>query len=125
MSKTAHFNKTVVQVMIGSNSHVLAEMKSGKFNDIVWASDSLETVAHYYEGCVISLTVILDKAVAMNYVALRKDLEVPTEDYTWGFADVAYPSNSRWYSFSKTYLAKHLVGVKEIHPDLSAYFEEE
>lgn len=122
MNKVLKSGETIVHVMIGSNSNVLAEMKAGDFNNIVWASDSLTAVSHHYEGCVIELTVILDQAVAMEYVASPGDLKVPLADYTWGSEVMSCPTAAIWYSFSKSYLKEHLIEVKEIDLDLTNYF---
>lgn len=122
---TAHLKPAPEQVslMIGSNSNVLAKMKAGEFNDIVWASDNLETVAHYYEGCIINLIVSLDHSLMQEYVATRRELKVTPAEYTWGCVSMHCPTGALWYSFSKSYLQSHLVEVKEIYPNLSEYFE--
>lgn len=36
-----------------------------------------------------------------------------------------YPPNATWYSFSREYLKKYLVNIREIHPDLSKWQDDD
>lgn len=126
-----------IKLMIGTNPHVLEKMQKGEFRPIVWASDNLATVAHYYEGCVIELTVELVEDLKQQYVAsVVEILEIRPKEcigdhiqefikgYTWGCDFMKCPAGATWYSFSSGYLREHLRGIKEIRPNLDKYFDE-
>lgn len=112
----------IVSLMIGTNERVLAEMKNKVFNELVWASNNLETVAHYYEGCVVLLVVELLPEEAMLYV---KGTAYKPAHYSWGVVLTSTPKDALWYSFSAEYLQEHTLFVHEVFPDLSKYQEKE
>lgn len=114
-----------VTIMIGTNPYACACMLRGEYNLLVWASASLETVAHYFEGAVVELTVQLDNSLRSEYVRGANELrELPNADsYGWGVAEVRYPDGASWYSFSREYLKTHVVSIQEIHPDLTPWME--
>lgn len=114
---------SVVQVMVSTNPHIRDMMLRGEFNTLVWASDNLETVAHYYEGAVVELTVRLDKSLEMDYVRDEYELTVPIDDYGFGVAEMRCPKDALWYSFSRNYLLTHVVGVCEVFPDLTPWYD--
>lgn len=111
--------------MVSTNEFVRDMMMAGEFNNLVWASNDLETVAHYYEGAVVELEVELDEDSGMPYVRSEAQLSVPLEEYTYGVAKMHYPVGADWYSFSGKYLKSHLVSIREIFPDLSPFVEED
>lgn len=110
--------------MIGTNRLVMQQMFRGKFNQIVWASDNMETVAHYYEGAVVELEVKLLKSKQNQYIRDQTTLGMYKHGYNWGCARMRCPAGAVWYSFSAEYLRKYLVGIREIHPDLAQWQEE-
>ena len=111
----------IVKLMISTNPEAGKAMLNNSFNPIVWASDDLMTVAHYYEGCVLEIEIKLLESLKKYYTRCYN----VESDYTWGTAEMAYPAGANWYSFSKDYITENLVGIKEIFPDLSEYQEEE
>lgn len=115
---------TFCNVMIGTNQAVADALFNREFNPIVWASDNIETVAHYYEGYAVELQVRMIPEQRMEYCSSKADLEnLPGEptDYTYGFATMSCPANAIWYSFSSRYLKENMVSAREIFPDLSKY----
>lgn len=110
-----------VKLMIGTNKYVMQEMLNGNFNELVWASDDLETVAHYYEGVALEITVKLIDRYKRVYLRNGVTLNKYKNGYGWGCAEMKYPPNATWYSFSREYLQKYLISIKEIHPDLSPW----
>lgn len=116
-----------MKVLVSTNPRIGNLMLSGVYNELVWASDNLETVAHYYEGCVLEIDVVLDASVRMSYVSDTEDrnsLGLRPEQYTYGFAEMRCPAGATWYSFSGTYLVKHVRSIKEVYPDLSPWQDE-
>lgn len=112
---------SIVRVMVSTNPYIRDMMLRGEFNTLVWASDNLETVAHYYEGAVVELTVRLDKSLEMDYVRGRCELDVPVTDYGYGVAEMRCPRDALWYSFSRNYLLTHVVEAREVFPDLTPW----
>ena len=108
----------VVKLLIGTCEKVLQNMINGDYNPIVWASDNLETVAHYWDGTTIELEVLLDQSVKQDYYAGDTPLKY---QHTWGCAEMLCPKNATWFSFSKEYLEQNLVSVREVFPDLSPW----
>lgn len=108
-------------LMIGTNKYVMQDMFNRRFNKIVWASNDLETVAHYYGGVVLEITVKLVDRYKRAYIRDGTTLHKYKNGYGWGCADMKYPPNATWYSFSREYLQKYLISVREIHPDLSPW----
>ena len=114
-----------VKVMVSTNPAIRDRMLRREFNDLVWASDNMETVAHYYEGAVVELEVELCPEVEMEYVRDETELDCPTGSYTYGVALMRCPAGALWYSFSREYLLSHVVGAREVFPDLSPWSVEE
>lgn len=117
-----------MKLMISSNLFYGNKMLNREFNDLVWASDNMETVAHYYEGVIVEIEIELKKEVEMEYVsnklALSK-LGVDFSDYTYGHVKtIDFPANANWYCFSRKYLEENLISVKEIFPDLTQLNED-
>lgn len=113
-----------VKLMISTNKKYGKNMLNGHFGDMIWASDNMETVAHYYEGSVIEIEIALDKRMQSEYVRDNTELaeiHKTPETYRWGSAEMRCPAGAIWYSFSRNYLLKHLKSIREIHPDLSAW----
>lgn len=114
-------------VWIGTNPGVFKKMAAGEFAPLVFASDNLETVAHYYEGCVVELVIELVPEWECEYV--RDESEVRelklSGPYGWGKALMRCPEGATWWSFSAEYLKRHVKKVSEIFPDLSEWFEED
>lgn len=112
-----------VRVMVATNPMVRDRMLRREFNDLVWASDDMETVAHYYEGAVVEMQVDLCSKVEMQYVRDASELVVPVEGYTFGVAEMHYPPGAYWYVFSRAYLLEHAMDIREIFPNLEQYME--
>ena len=110
-------NKTV-KLLIGTSMQVLESMRRGEYNSIVWASDNLETVAHYWDGVTIEIEVVLDHSSEQDYYAGDVPLEV---QHTWGCAEMLCPEGATWFSFSREYLEENLVSFKEVFPDLAPW----
>lgn len=116
----------IVKLMTGTNMCNGDKLLKKEFNDFSSWSDNLETVAHYYEGKVIEITVELDLDLQMWYIRKKqdlKDLNIKLDKYTYGFAEMSCPKDAIWYSFGKNYLNSHVINVKEIFPDLSEFNE--
>ena len=112
--------------MVGTNPKNGKDLVKGIYNDLSWWSNNIETVAHYYEGCVIQIKVRLDSDRAMKYVCNVEEankLCLSLSRYTYGFDEVICPRNANWYSFNGEYLRHNVAEVKEIFPDLSEFNE--
>lgn len=121
-------DRECIELMIGTSSQAADKFLNKEFNDITFMSDNLETVAHYYEGAVVLVKVVLDQKAKTGYVRSTEEsrlLGMSPETYGWGCAEMLCPEGATWYSFSKQYLQKHVISVTLAYPDLSAYFEEE
>jgi hypothetical protein len=119
---------STVKLMTGTNERSGEQLLKGRFNDLSWWSNNLETAAHYYEGCIIEIIVKVNPMLEMKYLrhlGELEEIECPIETYTYGFAETVCPKDAIWYSFSKDYLEKNIVEIKEIFPDLSSFNEEE
>lgn len=118
-----------MKLMVSTNVECGRAMLYGKYNSLVWASDNMETVAHYYEGCVLEIDIAIDRKLHIGYASCEGDIKlygIRPEEYTYGMkSGMKYPPNAKWYSFSAKYVREHLKGIREIHPDLSAWQEEE
>jgi hypothetical protein len=82
-------------------------------------------IAHYYEGCVTEMSIVLDNSM-MCYVRSMNMIEeksIILSDYTYGKMLVKYPKGATWYSFSKKYIQNHIITINEIYPDLSKFDE--
>lgn len=111
----------LIKVLVSTNKRECERLLRREFRELTWASDNLETVAHYYEGAVVELTVRLDKSLEMDYVRGRCELDVPVTDYGYGVAEMRCPKDALWYSFSKNYLLTHVVEAREVFPDLTPW----
>lgn len=109
-----------VHLIIGTNPQVLSQMQRGVFNHTIWASDNLQTAAHYYEGCVIGFDVRLVKSRNGDYCS-----HPVCDGYGWGRTEVNYPEGAIWYSFSGEYLKEHMLSIREEFPDLSQFEEDD
>lgn len=116
-----HKRKRTVTLLIGTTRKVYLAMLNRDFNPIVWASENLETAAHYFEGCMVEIKVTCDPKQEMRYLATRADSPVSLPEYTWGRAEVVYPKGAIWYSFSRNYLLNNLVSIREVFPDISKF----
>lgn len=117
-----------MKLMVSTNPAQGRKILNREFNAITWASDNMETVAHYYEGCVIELDIALDPNCRSEYIGDMDDLRAlkfEASSYTWGSAEMACPKGAIWYSFSAGYLASHVISAREIFPDLSAWDDDE
>lgn len=114
-------NKTVT-LIIGTNKEFRDNMSKGIYPELSWWSDNLETAAHYYDGCVMEITVELNGA---NMEYYRSIDDIIGRYYTYGSMQVKYPVGATWYSFSGRYLRRYVVMYREIWPDMSMYNEEE
>ena len=112
-----------VKLMIGTSRLALLTMSNGQFNQVVWASDNMETVAHYYEGAVVELEIQLVERYRRSYIRSYQELS-KYKSYWWGCARMRCPAGATWYSFSRGYLHRYLIGLREIHPDLSPWNED-
>ena len=110
--------------MICTSRLSMIQMFNGIFNKVVWASDNMETVAHYYEGAVVELEVKLLKSKQHQYIRNYDTLNAYKHGYNWGCARMRYPAGATWYSFSREYLQRYLIGLREIHPDLTQWDED-
>lgn len=116
--------KDSVAIFTGTNCSTGIKFLNKDFNDLTWWSDDYETLAHYYEGCAIEITVKLDSS-KQEYVRDYGELNCDVSDYTYGYAEMECPKGAVWYSFSAPYLKKNVIEVKEIYPDLSKYMEDD
>lgn len=115
-----------MKLMVSTNNLVANRMLLGVYNRLVWASDNLETVAHYYEGRIIELDVELVVKRRSTYVRSAEELAqlgVTADNYGYGMALIRYPKGAHWYSFSRKYLQEHVKKMREIFPDLSKWNE--
>lgn len=100
-------------------------MLKGEFPQIVWASDDLRTVSHYYEGCVLQIKVKLLKSLQKKYVRTYDEAAKYKNGYSWGTAEMRCPLGANWYSFQREYLLKNTVSIQEIYPDLQPYQDDD
>jgi hypothetical protein len=117
--------KTAVVLFSRTNEKAGSELIKGNFPNLSFWSNNLETLARYYEGVAVEITVELDSEERMPYVREMDELGCPLSEYTYGFAEIGCPKGAVWYSFSGDYLKGNVVDVREIFPDLSAFNEEE
>lgn len=106
-----------IKLFTGTNERTGDRIMKHMFDDISWWSADRETIEHYYEGCIIEMTLMLDEKLADDYIADIKELVIPLTSYKYGFADVHYPEGARWYSFSFSYLNAHVVSTKIVDLD--------
>lgn len=105
----------IVNLMIGTNKRVLDFMLNGQFSSLVWASDNYETVDHYYEGCIVKITVRLEPGRESEYCRGAEDLrDDDLSHYGYGRALMNCPAGATWWSFGSEYLRTHLVAIKEM-----------
>lgn len=110
----------IVRIFMGTNLEYKDMILNREFNDISWWSDNFETVAHYYEGAVVEITVKLYPEQRQDYIRYIEDNQ-DVSNYTYGFAEMRCPAGAIWYSFSRKYLEENVIDVQEIFPDLSDY----
>ena len=116
-----------VKLITGTNNACSKLLLKRVFNDLSWWSDNLETAAHYYEGKIIEITVVLDKKKDMGHIRCLEELAelgMTLDQYEYGSAEVLRPKGAIWYSFSKSYLEEHIINIKEIFPDMRDFNEE-
>lgn len=116
----------IIKLLTGTNDKNGECLVARRFNDLSWWSDNLETLAHYYEGAAVEITVELDPRLKMEYVRELDNIDrlnCTLSNYTYGYMEVACPKGATWYSFSGGYLRAHVIGVKYIFPDLSEFNE--
>ena len=116
---------TTIKLMTGTNERVGKDLLNRKFNDLSFWSDNLETVAHYFEGSAIQITIKLNTKQEMEYVRGLDEPDFNILNYTYGKAEVICPKDAIWYSFSKKYLEENVINIEEIFPDMSEFNEEE
>lgn len=112
-----------IKLMIGTSRLAMIQMFNGMFNKVVWASDNMETVAHYYEGAVVEIEIQLVERYRRSYIRSCQELS-KYKSYGWGCARMGCPAEAAWYSFSREYLQIYLIGIREIHPDLTPWNED-
>lgn len=113
---------TKIHLLISTNAKKAQAILDGSAEGLIWASDNLETVAHYYEGCVLDIDIQLCAEQRMSYVSCLDDLDslnIVLPDYSYGFALMSCPKGATWYVFSAHYLATNCSDMKEVFPDLS------
>ena len=110
----------IVTLYRGTNAMDGKNLLDSEYDGITWWSHDYETVDHYYEGCVIKMTIELvdfDKVsvYGYDYIDHFDELEVSElEDYEYGYVDIEYPENARWYSINSKYLYEHKIKIEEI-----------
>lgn len=114
----------IVKIFTGTNLENKDKLLNKEFDDISWWSDNYETLAHYYEGAAVEITVRLKPEIQQDYIRYREE-DQDISNYTYGFAEMRCPAGAIWYSFSADYLKENVLDVKEIFPDLSMYNEED
>jgi hypothetical protein len=124
MNRRIMMSNQTIKLIIGTNISNGLELLKRNFKNLSWWSDNLETVAHYYEGCAVEITVRLDPKIQKSYVRCMYDCR-QLHLYTYGSAEIRCPKGATWYSFSKKYLEEHVIDIKEIFPGLSEFNEEE
>ena len=97
----------------GTNIKDGKSILNGEINNITWWSNNYETVEHYYEGCVIELTIDIHEEDRMEYL-IESTIN---ENYTFGYSEMLYPEGAIWYSISSRYIKTHVVSIKEINID--------
>lgn len=113
----------IVTIFAGTNIISGSKLLNKDFPIISWWSNNLETLAHYYEGCAVEISIKLDSNEKQEYIRDLSDLQDDSSGYTYGFEEMLYPEGAIWYSFSKSYLEKNVIEIKEIFPDLNKYSE--
>ena len=68
-------------LIIGTNKAHVKKFLNHEFNRLTFASDNMETVAHYWEGGVIEFIVELDDSVKTKYIRSMKEF---VDGYQWG-----------------------------------------
>lgn len=123
----------ILHLIIGSSNGLYNRLMNKDFPPLLFASDNLETVAHYFEGEAIGIEIDCDPNNMMEYVSCETDIvDVVNGDekYTWGYTDLKYPEFCNWYSFSGEYLKDHIKNIilidnKLISPILMYYIDKE
>ena len=99
-----------ITILRGTNIKDGKSILNGEINNITWWTDNYETVEHYYEGCVIELTIDIHEEDRMDYI-IESSIN---EDYTFGYSEMLYPEGAIWYSISSQYIKTHAMSIKEI-----------
>lgn len=98
------------------------EILKGEFNELTWWSNNYETIDHYYEGSIIKINIDLDKTKEQEYINEYSD-NYDLTNYTYGYAEMEYPKDAIWYSFSKKYLEENIRSIEEFDlKDLKSIF---
>lgn len=100
----------VLTIYRGTNLKDGENMLKGIFNNISWWTNDYETVEHYYEGCVLELTIRINENEKMTYIC--EDINI--KNYTFGYSEMLYPEGAIWYSISSEYLNNYKLSIKEI-----------
>ena len=87
------------------------------FPDISYWSNNYETLEHYYEGCVLELTIDIDEKLRDDYIADIEELMIPLREYEYGVQEVKYPAGAMWYSISRKYILTHKFKIREVSLD--------
>lgn len=114
-----------VTLLIQTNQFKGKSILAGELPQMIWASDDLRTVSHYYEGCVLEIKVKLLKSLQKKYVRTCDEAAKYKSGYTWGTAEMRCPLGAHWYSFQREYLQKYLINIKEVHPNLQKYQDDD
>lgn len=110
----------IIELYRGTSIESGKRFLNGDINKISWWSHDFETIEHYYEGCVIKMTIELidyDKVniFGLDYISDYDDLDAEDiDDYEYGFAVVDYPEDAIWYSISDKYIKEHCLNMEEI-----------
>ena len=115
----------IKKLMVATNKKRGHDILNGIIPPVLWASDDLRTVAHYYGGCVLEIKIKLLKTQRKEYIRNYDDTERYKNGYTWGTAEMLCPAGANWYSFSREYIMKNLLSIREIYPDISKYQEDD
>ena len=95
------------------------KLLEGNYEGLTWWAHDYETLSHYYEGCVIKMTIELvdfDKVSIYGYDFIYNLDEVDEEElkhYKYGYSHMACP-DATWYSINSNYLYKHKIKMEEI-----------
>lgn len=103
-----------VDLYTGTNIENGMNLINGRFNIISWWSDNYETIARYYEGRVIKITIRLCDDLQTEYIRSIDELSVDASEYTYGYAEMRIPKGATWYSFGASYLRDNIINIEEI-----------
>lgn len=80
---------------------------------LIWLSNDLETLEHYYEGSAVMVDINLKTEDMQDYVRERKEIN-DIKSYTYGMIETEVPKGALWFSFNERYLSKILNSISEI-----------